>query len=47
MSDYPLYLQLRWFLPSNASALRGHIRAICLSNFIEQVTPRPATQRWA
>ena len=41
MSEYPLFLQPSWFLPSNASALRGRIRALCLNYFVDQVSPSP------
>lgn len=37
LSEWPLYLTPDWFEPSNASALRGHLRAMCLELFIEQV----------
>jgi hypothetical protein len=41
LSRYPLYLQPNWFLASNASALRGRTRALCLELFEGQVSPRP------
>jgi hypothetical protein len=40
LSTYPLFCQQQWFYPGNASALRGHIRAVLLRLFVEQVPPQ-------
>ena len=40
LSLYPLFLSEHWFEPSNASALRGKLRALILELFLDQAADK-------